>query len=318
MPLLSQFLLLDDARNAHLARPRQHGGLDVHHRALMQPVHRQPMHRADARAAIRLHRRARGIVPGLHHPCDVLRGDVRPAVQLRKTRAHLHDVDGVTPAGGVPADDGGFLRLQCVARALRRAGRDDGDFIRREGAEEYLHAAGAQGGRNLAGAAGGRADEAEISRQAVGEDLADVARDAYVIGVVVRRLKHDAAVFEDLEELVHLHGVQFADLIKEEHAAVSLRHRAGLRLRDALHPQRTCALVDGVMHAAQKGIGDGALVETDAGGVDLDERGVLAERRALRLLGGLQHQPRGARFADAGRAVNQHVLRVRAAEDRLE
>jgi len=69
------------------------------------------------------------------------------------------------------------------------------------------------------------------------------------------------------------------------------------------------------VYRADQRIGDGALIEADAGGVHLYKGRVVREGCASGLLGRLQHQARGAGFADAGRAVDDYVLRVGPAKD---
>jgi len=62
-------------------------------------------------------------------------------------------------------------------------------------------------------------------------------------------------------------------------------------------------------------IGDGPLVEADAGGVHLHKGRVVGKGRAPGLLGRFQHQAGGAGFAHAGRAVDDHVLRIGPAQN---
>ncbi len=143
-------------------------------------------------------------------------------------------------------------------------------------------------------------------------------RHAAVVRVIVGRFEAHLAVLEHFEQLVHLDRVQLADFVEEEDAAVRARNRAWLGLRHAVIPQRPRALIDRIVHAAQQRVGDGALIEAHARRVHLDKRRVGAERRAGRLLRTLHHQPRRARFTDTGRAVDDHVLRIRAAQNRAQ
>lgn len=73
--------------------------------------------------------------------------------------------------------------------------------------------------------------------------------------------------------------MQFADFIQEQHASVSLGHRAGFRLRDSLYAQRPSPLVDGIMHAPQQRVGNGTLVKADAGGIHFNKGRILCKRR---------------------------------------
>jgi len=85
-----------------------------------------------------------------------------------------------------------------------------------------------------------------------------------------------------------------------------------------LHAQRPRALIDGIVHRTDQRIGDGPLVKADAGGVHFHKGRVQGKGRAAGLLGRLQHQAGGAGFANAGRAVDDHMLRVGPAEDGLQ
>ena len=136
--------------------------------------------------------------------------------------------------------------------------------------------------------------------------------------VVIRAVKAHQPVFEHLEQLVHLHGVHFADLVQKQHAAVRARDRALLGLRHAALSKRPRALIYGVVHAAEERVGNGALVKPDAGRVHLHKRRVKAKGRSFRALRHLKRQPRGARLAHARRAVYDYVLRVFAAQHRLK
>ena len=146
----------------------------------------------------------------------------------------------------------------------------------------------------------------------------DIFGDRRVVRVIIRRLEHHLAILQHLQELIHLNGMQFADFIQEQHASVSLGHRSGFRLRDSLHAQRPSPLVDGIMHAPQQRVGNGTLVKADAGGIHFNKGRILCKRRPAGMLRRLQHQPGRAGFANAGRSINQHMLRIGAAKNRLE
>ena len=102
-----------------------------------------------------------------------------------------------------------------------------------------------------------------------------MARHGRVFRIVVGALQHDLAVLEHLEELVHLHRMQLADFIQEEHAAMRPGHCSGLGLRDPLHAKLTRALINGVVNAADERIGNGALVEPHAGRIHFNEGRIL-------------------------------------------
>ena len=146
----------------------------------------------------------------------------------------------------------------------------------------------------------------------------DIARDGAVVRVVVGRLEHHLPILQHLQQLVHLNGVQLADLVQKQHAALCLGHGARLGLGNTLLSQCAGSLVDRIMDRPDQGIGDRAFIEPDGGGVHLNEGGVLAEGGSPGLLRRLQHQTRRAGLADAGRAVDDDVLRVGAAENGLQ
>ena len=127
-----------------------------------------------------------------------------------------------------------------------------------------------------------------------------------------------AAILKHLEQLIHLDGMQLANFIQKQHAAVRLCHRAGLGLRNALHPQTARALIDGIVHAAKQRISNGALIKAHAGRVHFDKGRVFLKGRTGTVLGVLQHQPRRTGFTNARRAVDNHVLGIGAAQDGLQ
>ena len=112
--------------------------------------------------------------------------------------------------------------------------------------------------------------------------------------------------------------MQLPDLVQKQHPAVGPAHRAGLGLGHPRHAQRPRALVDGVVHTADERVGNRPFVKPHAGGIHLDEGRVGLEGRPGALLRRLQRQPRRAGFADAGRAVDDHMLRVMSAQDRQQ
>ena len=312
------FLFLDNARHQHAALPAHGDGLDVHDRALLRAVYRQPVHPSHRRGAQGAGRGPRGIAPAVEHPLDIRPPDGRPSFQLSRPGGHLHDVDRVASARRVLPDERRLLPRHAKAGAARGARGNVRDLLRFQGAEVHLHAAGTQRGRQRFGASGGGPHQPEIRRQPMAEDLVNVARHGPVFGVIVGRLKAYAPVLQHLEKLVHLDRVQLPNLVQKQHAAMGPRNRAGLGLRHAVDAERARALVDGVVHAAQQRVGNGALVKAHAGRVHLDERRVLGKGRTGRVLGVFQDQPGRAGLADAGRAVDDDMLRIGSAQNRLE
>ena len=93
---------------------------------------------------------------------------------------------------------------------------------------------------------------AEIRRKAVFKNIVNVAGHAGIIGVIIGGFQHHLAVLQHLEQLIHLHRMQFADFIQKQHAAMGAADCSRFGLRHALHAQRTRALINGVMYAANQ------------------------------------------------------------------
>ena len=164
-----------------------------------------------------------------------------------------------------------------------------------------------------------RADEHEVGGRTLLEQLPYVGRHLLVRVVVICRLEEGALVFQHLQELVLQHFVHLADLVDEEDAAVRLRHHAGLRLGDAaVGKVAPRPLVDGIVHRAQERVRHVARIPAQRRAVRLDEGRRLRKRRMRLLLDGFQDDARRRRLADARRAVEQEVLRVRRGELRRE
>ena len=94
-------------------------------------------------------------------------------------------------------------------------------------------------------------------------------------------------------------GCRLTDLIQEQNPAVRLAYRAGLWLGNTLYTQRPRPLIDGIVHAADERVRDGAFIEAHAGRVHFDEGRVGQKGCALAFLGSFQHQARGAGLAHA-------------------
>ena len=96
-------------------------------------------------------------------------------------------------------------------------------------------------------------------------------------------------------------------------------HETGLRFRHAVVGERLLrALINRVMHGAEERIRDVARIPAQRRAVRLDERRFFAERRKRFLFRGFEYEARGRRLADARRAIEQQVLRIRARELRHE
>ncbi len=156
----------------------------------------------------------------------------------------------------------------------------------------------------------GGADEAEIGGQPVLEDFMDMARHIGIFAVVIGTLQEYLAVLKHLEQLVDLDMVQLPDLIDKENPAVGLGHGAGLGLGDPGHAQGAGPLVDRIVDGADEGVGDPPFVKAGGGGIQLDKDSVFFKGAQRIFLGIIQDQPRGRRFPDPRRSVEDHMLGV--------
>ena len=98
-----------------------------------------------------------------------------------------------------------------------------------------------------------------------------VRRDGRVIRRIICAFEEYAPVLKHLQQLIHLHWVQFAYFIQKQHAAMRLRNRPGLGLGYALRAERARALIDRVVHGTDERIGNAPFVKADAGSVKLNE-----------------------------------------------
>lgn len=100
-----------------------------------------------------------------------------------------------------------------------------------------------------------------------------------VFRVVIGALQQHLAVFQHLQQLIHLNRMQLANLIEEQNSPMRLGYCARLRLWDSGHPHGPRSLIDRIMHRADQRIGNAALVEARRSGVDLGEFGIAFEWR---------------------------------------
>ena len=99
---------------------------------------------------------------------------------------------------------------------------------------------------------------------------------------------------------------------------MGLGYRPLLGLGDAGRPHGAGALINGIMYGTDQGIGKHALIKTKAGSIYLHKRRILRKGR-IRIGLGLRHdQPGRTGFADARRAIDNHMLGVGPAQRRLQ
>src|SRR5690606_38210940 len=102
------------------------------------------------------------VVAAVDDPLHVFTVDAGLVLALGHRRRRLDDIDPVPAVEGIPGDDVGGPGVHGVLELLRRL---EGDFLYlmgQQGPEVHLHAAGADGGGNLLGHAGGGPHHAEV------------------------------------------------------------------------------------------------------------------------------------------------------------
>ena len=159
---------------------------------------------------------------GVHHPLHVLASDLLTIFQLSQTSAHLHDVHRIPAAGSVTTDHLTFCLSNGVPCPTGRISGNIRHLMRFQRPEVDLHAPGAQGRADLAGTAGSSAYQAKIRRHALTEYLVNMPGHGHILRAVIGRFKHHLAILQHLQQLVHLDGMKFSDLIQKQHAAMGL------------------------------------------------------------------------------------------------
>ena len=314
----SQLLFLHNAVYMQLSAAGHNDSLDFHHSALVSSVYAQSMYRPDAVFLGRKLLRTGRIMAGLDHKFHVCRLDFLTILHLRKTCGHLHHVDSVPPTGRIASAELRHGLGHMIPRAICRSGCDQADFADIQGPEKHLHAPAAQRRWQFLRTARGGSHQAKIRGHPVLEHLVNIPRNGGILGIIIGGIKGNTTVFQHFEQLIHLNGMQFADFIQKQHAAVGFGHRARLRLRNSLNAQTARTLINGIMNAAEKRIGNGAFVKPHAGGVYFNKRSILTEGRARAFLCRLQYQTGGAGLSNAGRSIDDHMLGVAAAQDRRQ
>ena len=161
------------------------------------------------------------------------------------------DVDRLAAFRRILADEAHDFLCDLDLELLRRILHDLLDVLGRQRLEVDFRAARAKRGVDVRGVARRRADEHEVGRCALLEELPYIGRHLLVRMVVVGGLEEGALVFEHLQELVLQHFVHLADLVDEEDAAVRFGDHAGLWLGDAAVGEIAArALIDRVVHRA--------------------------------------------------------------------
>ena len=204
-------------------------------------------------------------------PLYVVRYYIAAAVLKCGASSKLNHVHGVSSAAAVPRAFAHGVAVYAKAEPLCRVARYFFQFLLPKLIEKQLHAAGSQRRGDILRTARRCAYQAEISRQAMRKNIMYVRRDGRVIRRIICAFEEYAPVLKHLQQLIHLHGVQFAYFIQKQYAAMRLCDRAGLGLGYALRAERARALINGIVYGTNKRIGNAPFVKADAGRVKLNE-----------------------------------------------
>ena len=204
-------------------------------------------------------------------PLYVVRHYIAAAFLKCGARSKLNHIHGVASAAAVPRAFAYGVAVYAEAKPLCRVACYRFQLLLPKLIEKQLHAAGSQRRGDILRTARCCAYQAEISGQTVRKNIMYVRRDGRVIRRIICAFEEYAPVLKHLQQLIHLHGVQFAYFIQKQHAAMRLCDRAGLGLGYALRAERARALIDRVVHGTDERIGNAPFVKADAGCVKLNE-----------------------------------------------
>ena len=146
----------------------------------------------------------------------------------------------------------------------------------------------------------------------------DIGRNAFVAAAVIAALKVCHPVLQYFQKLIHLHRMQFPDFINKQHAAVRFADCPRARSGNPRIAKCPCALINRIMHRAKQGVCNVAFIKLQCGCINLHKPRTCAEGGTFPFLRFLQNQPRCRRFPHTGRAINQNMLRIGAAECRAQ
>ena len=142
----------------------------------------------------------------------------------------------------------------------------------------------------------------------------DIGRNAFVAAAVIAALKACHPVLQYLQKLIYLYRMQLPDFINKQHAAVRFADCPRTRSGNSRVAKCPCALINRIMHRAKQRVCNVAFIKLQGGRINLHKLRLFFKRRVLSFFRFLQNQPRRRCFPYAGRAVNQNMLRIGAAE----
>ena len=204
-------------------------------------------------------------------PLYVVRHYIAAAFLKCGARGKLNHIHGVASAAAVPRAFAHGVAVYAEAKPFCRVACYHFQLLLPKLIEKQLHAAGSQRRGDILRAARCCAYKAEIGGQAVGKNIVYVRRNGCIIRRIVCAFKEYAPVLKHLQQLIHLHGVQFAYFIQKQYAAMRLRNRPWLGLGYALRAERARALIDRIVYGTDERIGNAPFVKADAGRVKLNE-----------------------------------------------
>lgn len=206
--------------NGNAAPPGRANRLDGQQKPFARAGNRQTIDHAHARHRGTPRRMARRIATAVHHPLHILHTNRTPARAPRHGGGHLHHVHRLPAIARVAADVRRLRARNRKTEPLRRALRDGCQFLRLERAEKNFYAARAQSRREFRWRARRGAHQAKVRRHAVVKHVVNPTWRSGIVGIVISAFKAHHAVFQHLEQFVHLHGMQLPDFIQKKHPAM--------------------------------------------------------------------------------------------------
>ena len=108
--------------------------------------------------------------------------------------------------------------------------------------------------------------------------------------------------------------MQLPDFINKQHAAVRFADCPRTRSGNSRVAKCPCALINRIMHRAKQRVCNVAFIKLQGGRINLHKPCTCTEGGTFPFLRFLQNQPRRRCFPHTGRAINQNMLRIRAAK----
>ena len=308
------FLLLHNARHSQPAFSALYHSLHKKQHAAAPALHAKAICNACLRFLpySALHQRL--VASHFCHPFQISCRYSAPALYPRQRCQRLHDIHRIPPASGIP---GNFSTKPFFERHAGTPQAVLCNFFHRmpvQTFKENLRTAGTQSLRNFRRTARCRPNQAEIRRQPLLKNFMDIQRDVRILAAVIAALKPRHTVLQHLQQLVHLQWVKLPDFIYEQYAAVCLTDRPRPWLWNTRLPQSASPLIYRIMYGAHQRVGNVSFVKLQCRCVQLHKFRPFPKGRLRSAFCLLQNQPRRRSLAYPRRAINQDMLRIRAAE----